>query len=155
MCFTASAPVTPNSCVKLGCALSCDHLNIINLGSLLFSLDTLMLTILGDWMWVVWHLQCDTGYEAADTKHPSWNFHNNLSSSHLLPPSLKSASRMSSEEEMGICHCSVRFGSGCMCGPDWVMFSLLAYCLLTGGFVTLWGCHCWGDETWLDVVLRV
>lgn len=36
--FTASAPVIPKSCVSLGCALRCDHLNIINLCFLLFSL---------------------------------------------------------------------------------------------------------------------
>lgn len=137
----------------------CDHLNIINLGFLLFSLDTHMLTISGDWMWVVWHLWCGTGHEAAGVKHVSWDSHNTLSFSHLLHPSLKNASRMRSEEEMRICNCSVRLGSGRMCRAegiiDWVMFSLLAYCLLTWGFVTLWDHHCSGDERWLDVLLRV
>lgn len=159
MYFTASAPVIPNSWVRLGCALSCDNLNIINLGFLLFSLDTHMVTILGDWMWVVWHLWCDTGYKAAGIKHPSWNSRNILFSSHLLPPSLKGASRMRSEEERRKCKSSVSLGSGCVCGAeritDWVMFSLLAYCHLTGGFVALWDGHCSGDESWLDVFLSV
>lgn len=151
MHFTTSAPVIPNSYVRLGCALSCDHLNIINLGFLLLSLGTH--TILGDGMWVVWHLWCDTGYEAAGMKHPSWH-----SLSTLPSPSLTSASGRRSEEEMRIWSCSVSLGSRGLCGAegmiDWVLFSLLVYCLLTGGVVTLWN-HCSGDESWLDVLLTV
>lgn len=81
-------------------------------------------TILGDGMWVVWNLWCDMGYEAAGVKHPPWNSLSTLPSS----PSLTSAPRRRSEEEVRIWSCSVRLGSRGMCGAegivDWVVFSV-------------------------------